>query len=92
MFLDEDLEVLVDDGDGEEDTSSGADGAEEVCEHGERSDAEAAERRRRGDVAVQLMDHRVVSVSAHHHLLFLQLLGDLYHKGYVSSRSYKIQF
>lgn len=77
LLLDEDLEVLVDDGDGEQDTSAGADGAEEVGENRQRSDTEASECGCRRDVSVELVDHRVVSVTAHHHLLFLQLLGDL---------------
>lgn len=77
LLLDEDLEVLVDDGDGQQDARARADGAQEVRQHGQRADTQAAERRRRRDVSVQLVDHRVVSVTAHHHLLFLQLLGDL---------------
>ena len=57
LLLDKYLEVLVDDGDGEEDSGSGPDGAHEVCADGQGSDAEASERRRRGNVPVQLVDH-----------------------------------
>ena len=77
LFFDEYLKVLVDDGDGEEDTGAGADGAHEIGADGEGADAEAAERRRRRDVPVQLVDHRNFSVTPHHHLLFAKLLGDL---------------
>ena len=77
LLFDEYLKVLVDDGDGEEDTGAGADGSHEVGADGEGADAEAAEGRRRGDVPVQLVDHGHLSVAAHHHLLFAKLLGDL---------------
>lgn len=77
LLLDEDLEVLVDDGDGEQDTRARADGAEEVGEDRQGSDAEASEGSRSWDVSVELVDHGVVSVAAHHHLLLFELLGDL---------------
>eukprot|EP00959_Pyramimonas_sp_CCMP1952_P183630 3839649-Pyramimonas_sp.AAC.1 len=54
-LLVEHLGVLVDDGDGEQDAGAGANGAEEVRGDGERANAHAAERRRGGDVAVQLL-------------------------------------
>lgn len=77
LFLDEDLEVLVDDGDGEENSGSGPDGAHEVGQHGQRADAQTAERSRSGNVAIQLVNHGFFAMSSHDHLLFLQLLGDV---------------
>lgn len=73
LFLDEDLKVLVDDGDGQQDTRAGADGAEEVRQHREGADAKPSERSGRGDVPVQFVDHGVVAMTTHHHLLFFQL-------------------
>ena len=77
LFLDEDLKVLVDDCDGEEDTSSGSDGAHEIGENGKGADAESSEGRGRWDVPVQLVDHGGFAVTTHNHLLFTKLLGNL---------------
>ena len=51
---------------------------EEVGQHGEGADAEPPEGGGRGDVAVELLDHGLLAVAAHHHLLLLQLLGHLH--------------
>ena len=77
LLLDQYLEVLIDDGDGEEDTRSAANGAQEVGEHGERANAQASEGGRRRNVAVELVDHGLIAVAAHDHLLLLELLGDV---------------
>lgn len=77
LLLDEDLEVLVDDGDGEKDTSSRSDGSHEVSGDGKSSDAESSESGGSWDVSVQLVDHRLLTMSAHNHLLLLELLGDI---------------
>lgn len=50
LFLNKDLKVLVDNGDGEQDPSAGADGPQEVSQHGQGADAQASERSRGGDV------------------------------------------
>ena len=49
----------------------------EVGEYGQSPDTETTEGRRCRDVTVQLVNHRLLSVTAHHHLLFLQLLSNL---------------
>jgi hypothetical protein len=68
---------LIDDGHGEEDARTGADGAHEVGEDREGSDAEAAEGCGRRNVTVEFVDHRRLAVATHHHLLLAKLLGDL---------------
>ena len=50
LLFDEDLKVLVDDGHGQEDSRTGADGAQEVGHDGQASYAEAAEGSCCGDV------------------------------------------
>ena len=81
LLLDKDLKVLVDDGDGQEDSSAGADGPHEIGDDGQGADAETAESSRCRDVAVQFVDHRCLSVASHHHLLFFQLLGNVFGGG-----------
>lgn len=77
LLLDEDLEVLVDDGDGKQDPSARTDGAQEVGQDRQGSNAQATEGRRCGDVPIELMDHGCLSVAPHHHLLLFQLLSDI---------------
>lgn len=77
LLLHEDLEVLVDDGHGQQDTGAGTDGAHEVGQDRECSDAEATEGRGRRDVSVEFVDHGGLAVTAHHHLLLAKLLGNL---------------
>ena len=66
LLLDEDLEVLVDDGDGQEDAGAGAHGADEVGRDAQRADAEAAERRGGGDVRVEHLHAAFVSTPTRH--------------------------
>jgi len=75
LLLDEDLEVLVDDGHSQQDSGARPDGSHEVGEHGEGADTETAESGGGGDVTVQLVDHGSLPVSTHDHLLFPELLG-----------------
>ena len=49
------------------------DGADEVGEHGERADAESSQQSGGGDVPVEHVDERAVSVSLHGHALVAQL-------------------
>ena len=51
LLLDKYLEVLIDDGDGEENSRSRPDSAHEVGQDGQSPDAETAERRSRRNVA-----------------------------------------
>jgi len=78
LLLDEYLEVLIDDGDGEEDARARPDGTHEVSQHRQGADAKTAERSRRRNVAIEFVDHGLFSVTSHHHLLLLQLLGDVF--------------
>jgi len=75
LLLDQNLKVLVDDSDGQENTSTAADRAQEVSQHRQSADAQTSEGGRRGDVPVELVNHRLVAVAGHDHLLLLQLLG-----------------
>ena len=74
-LLGEDLEVLVNDANGHEDTGARANGAHEVSKDGEETNAETTKGRGSGNVAVELLEHRVLAVTADDHLLILELLG-----------------
>ena len=80
LLLD-DLEVLEDGGHGQQNAGARADGAQEVGEHGERADAHATEQRRRGDVAVQHVDQRRVTVALHGQTVVAQLLRHVARRG-----------
>ncbi|GMT25660.1 hypothetical protein PFISCL1PPCAC_16957 [Pristionchus fissidentatus] len=77
LLLDEDLEVLVDDGDGEQNSGSGSNGSYEVSSNGEGSDAETSEGSSGRDVSAKLVDHRLLTVTAHDHGLLLELLSNV---------------
>ena len=77
LLLHEDLEVLVDDGDSQQDARPRPDGAQQVRHHTQCADAKPPERSRRRDVSVQLVHQRVVPMARHVHLLLLQLLRHL---------------
>ncbi|KAF1756407.1 hypothetical protein GCK72_012860 [Caenorhabditis remanei] len=77
LLLDEDLEVLVDDRDSEKDSSSRSNSSHEVSCDGKCSDTETSESGGSWNVSVQLVDHRLLTMTAHDHLLFLQLLGNI---------------
>ena len=66
LFFDEDFEVLVDDRHGEENARARADGPEQIGQDGQGADAKPTERRGRGDVTVQLVDHRLLPMPVHH--------------------------
>lgn len=57
LFLDKDLKVLINDGDGQEDTRAGTDGAHKVGNDRQSTDTEATKSRRRRNVSVQFVDH-----------------------------------
>ena len=52
----------------------------EISEDRECTDAQSSEGSGSGDVPVQFLDHGLLTMTPHHHLLFLQLLGDLSHR------------
>lgn len=65
------LKVLVDDRNREKDSGSRSDGAHEISQHSECSDAHSSERRCGRDVSVQLLLQVRLAMPRHHHLLFL---------------------
>lgn len=77
LLFDQDLKVLVDNGDGQKDTSTTSDGAKEVSEDWEGTNAQTTKGSGRWDVAVELVDHWLISVAAHDHLLLFELLGNI---------------
>jgi len=77
LFLGEGLEGGVDGGDGEEDTGTRADGTHKVSSDGESTDAETTEGGGGGDVAVEVGDGGFVTVTFDHHVLVLELFGDV---------------
>ena len=76
LLPDEDLEVLVDDSDGQQYPCTAADGSHEVRQHRQGADTQTAERSGGGDVTVQLVDHRGLTVAPHHHLVGGGVRGD----------------
>lgn len=50
LFFHKDFKILIDDGDGQQDSSAGADGAEEVRHYRQTPDAQAAEGSGGGDI------------------------------------------
>ena len=77
LLLGEGLEGGIDSGDSEEDTSTRSDGSHEVSGDGEGTNAKSSEGGGGGDVAVEGLDSRLVTVSLDHHLLLLELTGDI---------------
>ena len=50
---------------------------EEISQYREGPDTQTTEGGGRGDVSVQFMDHGLLTVTTHHHLLVFQLLSNL---------------
>ena len=57
FFLGDHLEVLIDDGDGQKDTGTGANSTHEVGEYGEGTNAHATKGSGSRDVVVEVADH-----------------------------------
>lgn len=76
-----DLKVSVDDGDGQEDTSTAAQGAEKIASNGESTNTGTAESSSRGDDALELLVHRLLAVTGHDETLLLELLGNVAGRG-----------
>lgn len=76
-FLNEDLEVLVDDSNSKENTSAGADCTEEVCCDSEGTNAHTTECGSCGDDSVEDLNHSVFSVTSDNHVLILKLSSDI---------------
>ena len=77
LLLLEGLVELVDDGDTEKDTGSGTDGAEEIGNDGEGTDAHTTEGGGGGDVPVEDVDDGGITVALHDHLGIAELLGNI---------------
>ncbi|RUP46918.1 hypothetical protein BC936DRAFT_146373 [Jimgerdemannia flammicorona] len=66
---------LIDDGHGQQDTSSGPDRAKHISQYGQGTDASTTERGCGGDDALELLVHGGIAVAGDDHLLVLELLG-----------------
>ena len=77
MFLDEDFEILVDNGDSEQNTSTRSDGTQEVSHNRESTNAQTTEGSGSGDVTVETLLHLVITMSSNDHLLFTELTGNI---------------
>ena len=71
------LEVSVDNSNGKQDTSSAAEGAEEVTANGESTNASTTESGSSGDNALELFVHGLLTVTGHDKTLLLELLSDI---------------
>jgi len=81
LFLRENLIILVNNRDSQQDPSTRTDSAHEVGENRESSNAKTSERSGSRNVTIQAFLQRSFSVSHKHHLLALQLLGDIFSGG-----------
>jgi len=71
------LEVLVDDCDGEEDTSAGTNSAHEVSEDGEGTDAASTEGCGSWDISIEVLDHGLLSLTLDDEFLVDELSDDV---------------
>merc|ERR1719498_2325923 len=72
LFVD-DLKVLIDDGDSQEDTSAATNGSKKISDDCKHSDTHPTKSCSSGNVHVEGVQKRSVSVSLEHHLLVSQL-------------------
>ena len=77
----QDLEVLEDGGDSQENSSARANGADEVSEHGESSNAHSSEQGGGGNVAVEHVNEGGITVTLHGETVITQLLGHVASRG-----------
>jgi len=77
LFLHKYFEVLVDDGYCKQDTCARPNGPHKVSNNGEGPDAETTECRGRWDVPVEFVNHGLLTMTSHDHLLFLEMLGNI---------------
>ena len=71
------LEVLVNDGDCQQDTSTRANSPHEVCKDGKCTDAASTESCCSWNIPVQVLDHRVFSLTINHQFLVHQLPSNI---------------
>lgn len=71
------LEVAVDDGDGKKDTSSAAESTEKVATDGQSTNASTTKSSGSRNDALQLLVHRLLTVTGHDKTLLLELLGNI---------------
>lgn len=77
LLLDKDLKVLVDDGDGQQDTSSAANSSEQIGRNRESTNTETSKGGGSGDDTLQFFVHASLTMASHNQLLILQLLGNI---------------
>lgn len=77
LFLDKDFKVLINNGDSQKNSRSGADGAHKIGGNGKSANAKPTKGRRCRNVTVQLVDHGGFAMATHHHLLLTQLFCHL---------------
>lgn len=77
LLLDEDLEVLEDDGDGEEDTSTGTDSTHKVSNDGQSTNAHTTESSGDRDIALEDDDGGLFAVTLDDHVLIAELLSNI---------------
>lgn len=77
LFLNENLKVLVDDRHSQQDTRTGANGAQEISHNRQCANAKTTKSSSRWNITIQFMNHGVLAMTAHDHVLLLQLLGNL---------------
>lgn len=77
FFLSESFKVTIDDGYTEQDSSSGSEGADEVSDDGEATDANTSKSGSNGDVSFEDVVHGRVSMALDLHVLGLELFKDV---------------
>lgn len=77
LLLHEDLKVLIDNGDSEQNSSSRSNGTKEISQNGESSNAETTEGSGSGDVSVEFVNHALLTVTPHQHLLVTELPSNI---------------
>jgi hypothetical protein len=75
------LEVSVDNGDSQKDTSSTAQGAEEITSNRQSTNASTTEGSGGRNDALEFLVHGLLTVTSHNETLFLELLGNVARRG-----------
>jgi hypothetical protein len=76
-LLGSDFKVSVDDGDGQQNTSTTAKGAEEVAANRKSTNASTTKSSGGRNNTLKLLVHRLLTVTGHDETLLLELLGDI---------------
>jgi hypothetical protein len=73
----EDLEILINNADSHEDTRARANGAHEVRKDRQETNTETTKGCGSRNVAIKLLQHRILTMAADYHLLIFELLSDI---------------